>query len=117
MATTTTDLRQVTDFHLATPLDVDRALWWHLWSFAELGCYGARFPSIGLSVAAVVETAEELPPHLQLVYLEEVIALLRRHVVGAIHIDPAPFDDAAGYEASITYPLREERLIVQGGRL
>lgn len=111
MATTTT-----TDLHLATPVDVDRALRRHLWTFAEMGRCGARFPSIGLSVAAVVETAEELPPHLQLVYLEEVITLLRTHVAGAIHIDPAPFDEAAGYEQSITYPLREERLIVQGGR-
>lgn len=100
---------------LPTVEDVNVELQKYIPAYTTMTRNYAPFPSTGLTVLAVLETADKLPQHLRLTYIQEIVSRLLGWVADEIGIDPASFDDAAGYAAAVEYPQRVECLYVQGG--
>jgi hypothetical protein len=100
---------------LPTVEDVNIELRRHLPAYTYMCRNYSLFPSTGLTVLAVLETADNLPEHLRLTYVQEIINRLVGWVADETDTDPAPFDETAGFAAAVEYPQRAEVLHIQGG--
>lgn len=95
------------DLTLPTVQDVDRELQRNLSAFSALCRLGpVRFPSVGVTALAILDTAERLGGMERLLYLQEVVERLNGWINDELAADPPCF---------LEYPQQEERLIVQGG--
>jgi hypothetical protein len=102
-------------FRLPTVEDVNIELQRHIPTYTDMCRNYSPFPSTGLTVLAVLETADKLPQHLQLTYVQEIINRLVGWVADETDTDPAPFDEVAGFAAAVEYPQRVEVFYTQGG--
>jgi hypothetical protein len=93
-------------FRLPTVEDVNIELQRHIPTYADMCRNYSPFPSTGLTILAVLETADKLPRHLQLTYVQEIINRLIRWAADETDTDPAPFTE---------YPQRSEAFYIQGG--
>lgn len=95
------------DLNLPTVQDVDRELQRNLRAFSKLCAVGTvRFPSVGVTALAILDTADCLGGMERLLYLQEVVDRLNGWINDELMAEAPCF---------VEYPQREERLIAQGG--
>lgn len=95
------------NWDVPTATDVDRELQRNLAPFvAHIAAGPVRFPSIGVTALAILDTVDALPGTLRLCYLQEVADRLNGWIHDEVMADPPCF---------VEYPQCEERLIAQGG--
>ncbi len=109
--------------HPAMATDADKELARYTDAYVERNLHGGvPFPSCGLAVLAILDTADRLSDFVRLAFVQEIT----RRLLGWIDDEESseiPFDfcdsddsdDAAGYVAVIEYPIKSECLVVQGG--